>query len=279
MFNLLILLALVMAGISIFLVSKLVEQARAEAAAKAKPAEVATKPVLVAKVEITPGTEFVADLVTTKQVPETFLPADAVTKFEDIQGKVAATFLPAGDMIFASKAKQRDQLRRPSLVLGPGKRLITLPIDEARATAYLVKNGDTVDVLAVLILEKFERDIEGDWISRKVSTTILQNVRVFDINFGADTTGEKDGPGRMGRGMNVTFEVTPEQAELVHLLQSVTEQYALSLRRFDDTALVDSRGVLDRDLVKGLMPVAEQPPPPPPEAAPVEAAPAPRRFY
>lgn len=278
MFNLLILLALVMAGVSIFLVSKLIEQARKEAAATAKPPELVTKQVLVAKAEITPGTEFVADLVTPKQVPEQFVPADAVTSFEEIQGKVAATFLPVGDMIFASKAKPREQLRRPSLVLEPGKRLITLPIDDTRGTAYLVKNGDRVDVLAVLSLEKFERDVEGNWVSRRISTTLLQNVRVFDIIQGVDAATGQETVGRMGRGTNVTFEVTPEQAEMVHLLQAVTEQYALTLRRFDDTALVDSPGFLDRDLVKGLMPVAEQPPPPPPtEPAPV--APAPRRFY
>lgn len=279
MFNLLILLALVMAGLSIFLVSKLVEQARAEAAAKAKPVEVATKPVLVAKVEINPGTEFLSDLVTTKQVPEQFVPADAVTKFEEIQGKVAATFLPPGDMIFASKAKNRDQLRRSSLVLEPGKRLITIAVDDIQGTAYLVKNGDRVDVIAVLNLEKFERDIEGNWVNRRVATTILQNVRVFDILHGVDGEGEKGTPSRMGRGTNVTFEVTPEEAELVKLLQAVTSEYAMALRRFDDMALVDSPGVLDRDLVKGFIPVVEQAPPPPPQAAPVEAPPAPRRFY
>jgi pilus assembly protein CpaB len=284
MFNLLILLALAAAGVSIFLVSKLVDQAKLEAAKNAKPVDLVTKTVLVATQDLTPGTEFLAASVQPKTIPEQFVPADAVSKFEDLEGKVAATFIPAGDMIFASKAKSRDQLNKPSLVLEPGKRLISLPIDDISSTAHLVKNGDRVDVIAIFEVEKFERDIEGTWLNRKVATIVMQNVRVFEIQFGTISEANSDraaaGDGRMGRGMNVTFEVSPEDAERAILMRSVTGQYALALRRFDDLALVDNTGMVESELLKGFKPEAPPPPPPAPEVVPEAPAPPPRRpFY
>jgi Flp pilus assembly protein CpaB len=80
--------------------------------------------------------------------------------------------------------------------------------------------------------------------------------------------------------MNVTFEVSPEDAERAILMRSVTGEYALALRRFDDLALVDNTGMVESELLKGFKPEAPPPPPPAPEVVPEAPAPPPRRpFY
>jgi len=276
-FNILIILAVLLAVLMIFLVTRLINSAREEGMASAKPIPVEMVNVLVAANNIEPGSELRPEMVPIKSVPKEFTTPDTVTSFDQLKDKVAGSFIPTGDIIFNSKVKSPSQLNKASLVVGQGMRLISIPADFEIAVSYMVKNGDRVDLLAIFDVQKAERDIEGQWISREITVTLIQNVKVFDIQYGAVETpkagggGTSEEAGRLGKGQTVTFEVLPAEAERLTAAFSKAKSFRLALRRFDDVAIIESDSMMEGELLKPYLP---PPPPPPPEPeAPEKAAP------
>src|SRR5688572_30303350 len=138
-FNILIILAVLLAGLMIFLVTQLINSAREEGAKNAKPAQVEMINVLVASENIDPGVVLRPEMVPVKSVPKEYTTPDTVTSFDQIKDKVAGTFIPAGDVIFTSKVKSPEQLSKASLVVEKGKRLVSVPSDFEIAVSYMVK--------------------------------------------------------------------------------------------------------------------------------------------
>lgn len=283
-FNILIILAVLMAVLSIYLVNRMVNSAREEALANAKPPEVEMVNVYVTARNIEPGSEMKPELVKVKSVPKEFTTSETVTSLDQLKDKVAGTFMPADDLIFTSKVKNPDQMSKASLVVEKGKRLVSVPSDFEIAVSYMVKNGDNVDILATFDVPKVEKDVEGQWMSREITVTLLQNVKIFDIQFGAASVPSKNasngsgGPGgseesgRLGKGQTVTFEVSPEEAERLTAAFSKAKKFRLSLRRWDDTAIAKTSSMMETELLRPFLPAAPEPPPPPKEE--VKPAPA-----
>lgn len=290
-FNLMILLAIVLAAVSIFIVIQLVNSAKEQAAANAQPAAIEMAKVLVAATDIEQGSEIRPEMVPVKDLPKEFVPPDALDSFDKVAGRVASGFIPAGDILFNSKLRAREKLSKPSLIVEKGKRLISVPVTDTTSVSSLIKIGDRVDVIATFDVSKFERDIENEWISRQVTTTVLQNVRVFDIINGvpidatAATTTEsstkQQQASRLGIGSTATYEVSPQDAERVKALLAKSPSFTMTLRRYDDEDSVKTSGVVDSELLKGV--VSSSLPPPPPTPAPVapveKPAPTPKRYY
>lgn len=273
-FNILIILAVLMAVLSIYLISRLVNSAKEEAMANAKPPDVEMVNVYVAASNIDPGMEMKPELVKVRSVPKEFTTADTVTSLDQLKDKVAGTFMPIDDLVFTSKIKSPDQMSKASLVVEKGKRLVSVPSDFEIAVSYLVKNGDTVDVLATFEVPKAEKDVEGQWVNKEMTVTLLQNVKVFDIQYGSPPVSAKEGSGnsgggedagRLGKGQTVTFEVSPEEAERLTAAFSKAKKFRLSLRRWDDNAIAKTSSMMESELLRPFLPPAPEPPPAPKE--------------
>jgi len=275
-FNILIILALFLAGLMIYLVTHLINSAKEAGRAEAKPAEVEMVNVLVAAQDIEAGTEIQPGMVPPKSVPKDMVTPETVTSFDQIKDKVAGAFIPANDIIFTNKVKSPNQLRKASLIITPGKRLITVPADFQNAVSFMIKNGDHVDILASFKVLKGDKDVEGNWVDREMTVTLMQNVEVFDIEYGSNAPKPKDGnsnedSGRLGKGQMVTFQVTPQEAERIAALTIKADHIRLTLRRFDDEQIVKGGSIMDVELLKPFLP---EPPPPPPAPAVQEVKPA-----
>ena len=111
-------------------------------------------------------------------------------------------------------------------ILKPGYRAASMPINASSASSGLILPGDHVDVILV---HSFRiEDDEGNRADRRVSETIIQNVRVLSI----DQTLASDGSGAMV-GKTATLQVTPRQAERLALGLGMGE-LSLSLRGLDE---------------------------------------------
>jgi pilus assembly protein CpaB len=106
-------------------------------------------------------------------------------------------------------------------VLDPGMRAVSVPVDEASSNAGLIFPGDRVDLILTQTIEP-NGESAG---SRRVSETVLQDVRI--IAMGRELTSEGGADGEGGKpARTATLEATPAAAEKVAL---VTELGKLSL--------------------------------------------------
>lgn len=232
-FNFLILAAVLLAGVSIFLIYQYVESEKQRVKAEAPTtAELDMKTVYIAKIDIKTGTEL-ADLnVQPNDMPAKYVPATAVTKKEDIEDKVSAHFIPAGDILMQAKVTSRENLGRAAQMIPKGKRLVTISVNSESSSAYLIKNGDYVDLVGIF----------NGSDDKPLPVVLMQRLEVFDIQHGNEVSSgnPEDTPkARMGRGNNATFIVTPKEAEIIRKAEAEANQLTLLLRRPDDEEIVE----------------------------------------
>jgi pilus assembly protein CpaB len=267
-FNLLIVVAVIAAAICIYLVIKVVDSANQQtqkALAQARNNQtVETETILVAKQDIPIGQTFKKEDVDTKDFPKKLIPPTAIHKLEELNGKVSQTFIPQGDILLLSKVGSVEQLPRPSLQVEAGKRLVTIRVDDTKGNAYLIRNGDFVDLLLTVEIIKFMKDQEGQWQNVSATKTLLQNIKVFDVERGTVTPQEEGNKGqnpegqRMGFGTTATFEVSPEDAEIIINAEN-KGKISLMLRRFDDRTVSDAKGFIETELIQDLKPYSQAP--------------------
>ncbi|WP_420550051.1 Flp pilus assembly protein CpaB [Curvivirga sp.] len=108
-------------------------------------------------------------------------------------------------------------------VLDPGMKAVSVSIKKGAGVSGLVFPGDRVDVLLALRLKG--TDIRGDKITRFVSTTMLEDVRVLSIDQSLSVSEDDNGMD----GDTATIEVTEEQAREMSIAREMG-QVSLALR-------------------------------------------------
>jgi pilus assembly protein CpaB len=219
--------------------------------------------VLVAREDIVPGAPITSDMVEVKKMPKDILPPAYFEKFENIDGRMPAHFIPSGDIIMPSKVRTAAEISRAAYLVTPGKRYMSLPITGKQADAGMLRIGDRVDILATY-------DAGGVSISK----IIIQDIKIIDVEGGdaqATTPTKPNQPNdaphpRLGTGSYITFEVTPEDAELFKALEASSLDYIFILRNINDNKIVDTDGKRTKDVISKI---SEDAPTPIPEAAPV----------
>ena len=171
-------------------------------------------------------------------------PADAVnggfiTKsagmaaMRDLSGAVARAPIMAGEPITAHKLIKAGQGGVLAAILPPGMRAISTKIKEETAAGRLILPNDHVDV--ILIRRVRGRSGAGE---EAVSDMLFRNVRVLALGQQIETKeGKKSAE---GAATTATLELTPRQAEMLALANSMGE-ISLALRSIADLA-VDGTG-------------------------------------
>ena len=115
-------------------------------------------------------------------------------------------------------------------------RAVAIAVDEVKAVGNAVQPGDHVDLIATF----------QDPRTRQIITKmILQNVLVLFVDQGrADANGQK------GASTSISLEVKPEQTELVKAAER-SGTLAVTLRPVNESAVISSEGVSERELGGG----------------------------
>lgn len=192
--------------------------------------------------------------------------------------RTALGSIARNEPILRSKITAPNQPASLSSMLEPGKRAVTVRVDDIRGVAGFIQPGDLVDV----VLIRTEADSRSN---PSYSDIILQAAKVLAID---QITGERTDKPTIAKA--VTLEVTPEDAQKI-LLAANIGHLALILRqpvvaRTDHVQRVTAQTLGDPPPVKqtpSLIPpmaMIRPPPPPPPVAkpAPVLAPPAMKRI-
>ena len=178
-------------------------------------------------------------MIQLKEYPSSFVQPEALLTMEETVGLVALAPISEGEQVLRTKVTRPGPTTGLSLQVSPSRRALTIPIDETRGLAKLLKPGDRVDVIAAL-------DVRDGAVQKKEIKTIMQDVvilatgikvvnelpRVFEEISGQDFIRNI----RSATDFNsITIEAEPKDIQdLVYVLATSPGSLFLSLRHPSD---------------------------------------------
>jgi pilus assembly protein CpaB len=241
-------LSLLMAVIAVFFVQSYVSSIEEEAKKKFGTEVL----VIVARKDIREMDTVNETMLEFKLIPKRFLEPAAISlekKEEDkesaktlrgLTGTIAVVPVKKGEQLTYNKLTDPSIRTGLAPQIAPGRRAVSIPVNEASAVSKLVKPGDRVDLIAISDL--------GGGKENKIAKTVLQDVVVLSIGryitnnvarlVETDPAGGKDRVKSLAEDFSfssVTLEVEPPQAQAIALLlASGDNSLTLSLRNNDD---------------------------------------------
>jgi pilus assembly protein CpaB len=157
-----------------------------------------------------------------------------------VAGTIAIVPIKKGEQLTYNKITEPSMRTGLATQIAPGRRAISVPVNEVTGVSKLIKPGDRVDLIAIIDM--------GQGKENKFAKTVLQDVVVLSIgryitNNAARLVEAEPGGGGKDRIRNlsedfsfasVTFEVEPAQAQVVALLLANGDPLTVSLRNNDD---------------------------------------------
>ncbi len=203
--------------------------------------------------------------------PVDFIEPEAINDPEIAVGQVAAAPIKKGEQLLQTKLLLPGPETGLSMEVTPGKRAISVPIDDMRGVSRMIRPGDRIDLIAALDIGKGAdqrrevRTVLQDVVVLATGTNVVNKIprrleldgngtKVTQINLSADTTFT-----------NITIEGKPEEIQnVVYILATAPGNLFAVLRHPNDryqnptkTTSVDD--VLGR-AVAPRMPAAVAPP-------------------
>jgi pilus assembly protein CpaB len=186
-----------------------------------------TVDIVVVKTEVAAGTRLGKENLAVRKIPVDFAQSGAVRPedFARIDGKAIAYNLRSGEMLMWS---QMEAQRAPtfSARLPPGRRAITVVVDEINSISGMLEPGDLIDLM-------FAVEQNG----QKVVLPLLQSMQVM-------ATGQRvvDDPksGEKAQFATVTLNATPDQAKNIIIARETGKLTAL-LRNPGDTEPIGNK--------------------------------------
>jgi len=188
------------------------------------------KSVVVAAVDLAPGTKLNMESLKVIKWPWDSVPKTAASDPNQLVNRVVLVPIAAGEPVLEPKLAAQGMEGGLTAIIRPGKRAMSVRVDEMIGVAGFVAPGTYVDVL-VTVEEKENRKLDA------TAKTILQNVKV--LTSGQKVVQEKDKPVLVNV---VTVEVTPEEAEKLALAAN-RGKIQLSLRNQTDKEAITTRGI------------------------------------
>jgi pilus assembly protein CpaB len=169
------------------------------------------------------------------------LPSGAILHRTDAVGRAVLFQLEANEPVLESKLAPKEGGEGLTAMIEPGKRAVSVQVNETIGVAGFVQPGSKVDVLFTRALQN------GD----AAATTILQNVAVlaYGRNLQRPTAASdaKQPPQISAQGVTVTLLLTQEEAERVALAVQ-RGKIQLALRNPMDNKEVEQTAVYADDL-------------------------------
>jgi pilus assembly protein CpaB len=226
---LLVVVALVLAGFTAFMVRNYLDAERAAAQrAMANRPQAAPAPagvqVLVAKRDLPVGTFLRPEHLRWQVWPEASLSAayavEGKKKIDDYVGSVVRLPVAEGEPITDGRVVSPGNSGFLAAVLRPGYRAVSIPVTMTSSISGFVFPGDHVDVL---LTHNLPMPVDGG-IERRAGGTVLRDIRVLALDQKVDVK-----PGEAAVPRTATIEVTPKQSEVMALVIEMGK-LSLSLR-------------------------------------------------
>jgi len=233
------------------------------AAGWASRQNIASNKVVVAAIDIQPGSKLTPQMLTAVDWPSGSMPEGSFKELQGVDERVAKVSIVRGEAVLEGKLAPVGTKGGLSAVIAEGKRAMTVRVNDVVGVAGFALPGNYVDV----VVNAQQERAKGEE-ARQISKTVLENVLVLAV---AQEAGRDDTKPKVVSA--VTLELSPEDSEKLDLARSVGT-LSLVLRNQLDKAQVASAGITKNQLFgdKAIVPVSAAAP----AAAKPRAAPAPR---
>ena len=202
------------------------------------------KNVVIARVNIEEMRTIDDTMLEVAQKPAEFLEPGAVQDPELAVGQIAGKPIKKGEQILDSKLLLPGPETGIALQVAPSKRAVTLPVDEVRGVAKLIRPGDRIDIYAAIDAGK------GLATKREVSM-IMQDVVVLatgvNVVNNIPRTVEADTSGKNAmitsltsdtKYSSITIEATPKEAQdMIYIISTAPANIYFTLRNPNDRAV------------------------------------------
>ncbi len=204
----------------------------------------AMKNVVIAKVDIAEMQTIDDTMLELVQKPNDFIQPGAVADPELAVGQVASAPLKKGEQILQTKLLQPGPDTGISLQVAPSKRAVTLPVDEIRGVAKLIRPGDRIDIIAAIdsgrgINSKREvQVIMQDVVVLATGVNVVNNIpRIFELDANSKNINQIALTGDT-KYTSLTVEVSPKEAQdLVYIVSTSPGNLFFTLRNPNDRAV------------------------------------------
>lgn len=223
--------------------------------AQAGAGQADTVDVVVALVDVPVGTALLPTQVRVVRWPIDTAPPGTFPSIDAVKDRVLTSSVQKGEPILARRLAAEGSKGGLTALLQPGRRAMTVRVNDVVGVAGFALPGTYVDVLV-----NTQEDQGADGKSRMISKIVLERILVLAVAQDVEQDGAKPTVANA-----VTLEVTPEQAERLDLARSVGA-LSLVLRNQTESAPAATQGAT-KDMLLGQSPAqAVQP------AAPRQAA-------
>lgn len=203
-----------------------------------------TKRVVVAKEDIAEMQTVYDTMVETKELPADFIQPDAITVPDEIIGNVAAVPIRKGQMIVKNNLLTPGPDTGISLQVAPSKRAISIPVDEVRAVAKMIRPGDRVDIYAAVdngkgVNQKREVfTMMSDAVVLATGVSVVNNIpRMFELDSSGKNLNQIALTGDT-KYTTITIEATPKEAQdLFYILSTSPGNLFFALRNPSDRTI------------------------------------------
>ncbi len=199
---------------------------------------VATRNVVIANADISPGTALSGKLVKAVSWPNGVIPPKSVATVGEIEGRVVKVPISQGNPVLFSMLAPQGTAAGLSGILDAGKRALTVKVDEVAGVAGFIHPGDHVDVLVDLPVRE---------ATDHFCKTILHDVTVLSTG----QIWEQKGDSKPVVVNTVTLELTPEDSEVLNLASN-EGKIRLALRNPNSREIAATKGVTTSVLTNGV---------------------------
>ncbi len=215
-----------------------------------------TKTVVVAREDILEMEIIDESKLEVVEKPSDFIQPSAIQNPVDIVGQIAMAPIRKGEQILDTKLGLIDKSTGLSMQIAPGKRAVTIPVNEVQGVAKLIKPGDRVDVVAGVDIgqgvDKVRkiRTIQQNLPVLATGQQIVDNLPI-EVVQGDSEEYEIRNLRVENNYSTITVEVTPSEAQDLLYLISIAAPISFTLRNPNDRVtnqlpLSDVNRVLNR---------------------------------
>lgn len=244
--------ALLIAGVTAFMARSLVFGSSAPVASAAAPAAVPIDgpKVLVATRALPVGTILDATALRFQPWPKELVDnayyLEKDTDLKSLQGTVVRNAITAGQPVTQGALVKPGDRGFLAAALGPGMRAVTVPVQASAAVAGFVFPGDRIDLMLTQAVPG-----GGDGPPLRVTETVLRNLRVLATDQRTDNTADENGKTVVHTFSSVTVETTPKLAEKIAVAQTLGT-LSLALR-----SIADNSAELEEAIASGAISVPD----------------------
>lgn len=226
--------------------------------------------VLIAKEDIAEMQTIYENMVEIDTRPTVYVDPDAIKTPEEVAGTVAAIPIKKGQQLVRSKLLTPGPDTGIALQVAPTKRALTIPIDEMRAVAKLIRPGDRIDVSAAVDVGKGtnqRREVQlimQDVVVLATGVSIMNNIpRVVELDANGRSMTQIALTGD-SKYSTITIEASPKEAQdIIYILSTSPGNIFLTLRNPNDRAVPPRLPSSSAESVVGRSTMADVVPPSP----------------